>query len=116
MRDVGCRRCEEGTGPDILREIDATVEGRCAGPGYTAPITAGSPSAWWCSQDCQEAWQRQHATRPEQVRDPLFWLPGPPADPENPTMADLDRGIDLTPYVVSFELGSVEAEREGRRS
>lgn len=170
---------------DVVGRIDAAVEGRCAGPGCTAPITAGSPSAWWCSQACQEAWQRQHATRPEEVRgtltvggdqarwrpgladaaegvDPepvdltdvvgvtvqeaeegfaavaarlaaayeglpeqtraapesgsLFWLPGPPADPENPTMADLDRGVDLAPYVVSFELGSVEAEREGRRS
>lgn len=35
----------------FLREIDAAVEDRCAGPGCTAPITAGSPSAWWCSHD-----------------------------------------------------------------
>lgn len=72
MRDVGCRRCEEGTGPDILREIDAAPEQTRAAP------ESGS----------------------------LFWLPGPPADPENPTMADLERGVDLTPYVVSFELAA----------
>lgn len=41
---------------EVVAAIDAAVEGRCAGPGCGRLITFTSPSAWWCSPECMEAW------------------------------------------------------------
>lgn len=46
-----------------LAAVDAAVEGRCAGPGCTATLTADNLSQWWCSPGCQESWQRREAGR-----------------------------------------------------
>lgn len=70
------------TAGETLAAVDATMEGRCAGPRCGIPLTADSPSGWWCSPECQAAYHRQGTDRPGEVRgstgvaaDPARWRP-----------------------------------------
>lgn len=56
---------------DILEQIDATVEGRCAGPDCSAQLTDQSSSAYFCSSTCQEIWQRRQVGRPSPGSAPV---------------------------------------------
>lgn len=80
--------------PDVLHQIDAAVDGRCVGPGCGIPLTADSPSAWWCSPECQAAWHRQGTDRPEQVRG--LRAVGPDLARWRPDRVDTFDGRDLT--------------------
>lgn len=66
--DWPCSYLARHADTDVLQQIDAMVEGRCAGPGCSMPLTADSLSAWWCSPECQTAYHRQGTIRPEEVR------------------------------------------------
>jgi hypothetical protein len=50
---------------DVLARIDAAVQGRCAGPGCGSLITARSPSAYWCSEECYDAYHGRTDEEPE---------------------------------------------------
>lgn len=56
---------------ETLAELDAAVEGRCAGPGCSAPLTERSKSAYFCGPVCQEEWTRRQAGRPSPGSAPV---------------------------------------------
>lgn len=64
---------------DILDQITAAVDGRCA-CGCGAAVTDDSPSAWFAGEKCQIRWQRQQRGEPEPVDpDDMPVIPAPAA-------------------------------------
>lgn len=64
----------------IAEAVDTTTDGRCAHTGCSRRIHPGSPSPWFCSQDCQFEWQYLANGAVDSARDGhRGWFP--PDDP-----------------------------------